>query len=186
MNSRPPGDRADYETAINALIDGELDAVAAAELKAAAAGDRVLAQAIVDAWRLQKGLDELRLERAPSTLRQALKRIPREQSRAGATSAWPRRLAAGAFASVVLVAFAMMMATSKERPATGDPDAGELARVEAARRDLAIAFHYLDKVGSRTGDRIHNVLHEQVAEPVTEQISRHLPYTEQSRKEEHS
>ncbi|MEJ8568757.1 hypothetical protein [Elongatibacter sediminis] len=183
MNSDTPGNRVDHEAAINALIDGELDEAGIERLRAAAADDRALAQAIVDAWRLQKSLDDLQLERAPSRLSRKLRRIPREQRRARV--AWPRRVAAGAFASAVLAAFAMMMTV-------GDPsgedalDTEQQARAASAARDLAIAFHYLDKVGLRAGNRIQSVLADEVAEPVTRNFSRHLPYTEQARKEKHS
>lgn len=186
MNTTTPGDRGDYEAAINALIDGELDEREAAALKAAADGDPALARAIVDAWNLQKGLDGLQLEHPPARLTRRLRRIPAEQRRAGGWSPRPRRIAVGATASVALAAFAMMMTSTRSGPEPGVPDPAELARVEAARRDLAIAFHYLDKVGERTGRHLGGVLHDDLAEPVTESLIRHMPYTGTSRKEENS
>ena len=47
MNQRP--DMNDWEAQINALLDGELDDIAADELKAAAEGDQALARAIIEA-----------------------------------------------------------------------------------------------------------------------------------------
>lgn len=175
--------RDDYEAAINALIDGELDEGRAAELRAAAEADPALARAIVDAWNLQRGLDELRLERAPARLARRLRRIPAAERRAVRANPWPWRLAAGGFASVVLVAFAMMMSGT---PGPAAPEMSEQAKVEAARRDLAIAFHYLARVGDRTGARIGDVLQDGVADPVTENLTRHMPYTETVREEDPS
>lgn len=185
MTNIGPGSREEYEAAINALIDGELDEAGTAVLRAAAAADPGLAQAIVDAWRLQQGLEELRLERAPARLTRRLRRIPAGQRPAAAGRRWPR-FAAGALAGVALVAFAMLMITTPKQPADPVPAPDELAQAEAARRDLAIAFHYLDKVGALTGRHIRDALHDGVAEPVTDEVSRHMPYTGHSRKEEHS
>lgn len=190
MNTNIPGDRdpdePTYEAAINALIDGELDASGRAALKTAAAKDPQLAQAIVDAWRLQAGLDELRLERAPRRLTRRLRQIPKQHGRASARHVWPRRLAVGAFASAVLAAFAMMMVSAPEQPDRAALDAAELARAEAARRELEIAFRYLDEAGERAGRHVRSALHDAIAEPVTERIYENIPYTEQSREEEPS
>lgn len=180
MNSQGPGDRTDYEAAINALIDGELDEAERAALKAAAADDPVLARAIVDAWRLQAGLDELRLERTPPALARRLRRIPRARRRTDRMTPW-RRLAFAGLGSAALAAFAMMMTTGREP--TGGPAAGlaDRQRVQQARRDLAVAFHYLDRAGALAGRHLQGVLHDEVAEPVTGPFSRNLPFTEQSR-----
>lgn len=190
MNTNSPGDRPDDETAceaaINALIDGDLDASGRAALKAAAADDPELAQAIVDAWRLQEGLDELRLERAPSRLTRRLLRIPKQQRRASVRWFWPRRVAAGVFASAALAAFAMMMVSAPEQPGRGPLDAAERVRAEAARRELRIAFHYLEKAGARAGLHVRGALHDAIAEPVTERLYENIPYTGQSREEEPS
>lgn len=185
MTSESRPDPAEYEAAIDALIDGELDQAGTEALETAAAADPALAQAIVEARRLRQGLDGLRLERTPARLRRRLRRIPAGQRRASGRRVWPR-FAAGAFATAALAAFAMLMVTAPEPPAAGARADSDLARVEAARRDLAIAFHYLDKIGARTGEHIRQALHDGVAEPVTGEVSRHLPYTGQSRKEEHS
>jgi anti-sigma factor RsiW len=195
MSKNEPNDFSDREAQINALLDGELDAEATAELKAAAAEDSRLAQAIVEAWQLQKGMDDLRLEKAPARLTRALKRIPREQ-KAASRKAWlgvPRWAAATGLASVCAVALAMMMNLSG--PAPGDapsvpqvvsgPDQlrGDELRAEQARQDLVIAFHYLDKAGFRVGKEIHEVLQGEIAAPVKDNLIKHIPYTEQSRKE---
>ena len=55
-----------------------------------------------------------------------------------------------------------------------------------ARHDVAVAFGYIDRVGLRTGREIHNVLDAGVREPVKDNLSRHIPFTEPFRKEETS
>ena len=58
------------------------------------------------------------------------------------------------------------------------------AEVEQARQDLAVAFAYLDKVGNRTGNEIQTVLGGELRHSVKDKLSEHIPFTEQSRKEE--
>ena len=162
MTGQGPQNPTDREAEINALLDGELDEASIASLKAAAAGNGELAQAIIEAWQLQKGLDDLQLEKAPASLRRKLKRIPGEQkARAGRWVFSPPRWAvAGGLASVVLVAVAMMMSQPAAPPATNSIQLSSDAennrvRMEQTTRDLQVAFFYLDKVGLRLGQQIH-------------------------------
>jgi hypothetical protein len=67
MKQRP--DMQEWEEQVNALLDGELNDVQAGALKAAAASDQALAQAIIEAYQLQQALNALPLERAPDSLR---------------------------------------------------------------------------------------------------------------------
>jgi len=60
------------------------------------------------------------------------------------------------------------------------------ADVEQARQDLAVAFNYIDKIGNMTGNRIHSVLASQLRNGVTDNISKHFPFTEQSLKEKNT
>ena len=71
-----------WEERINALLDGELSADDAELLKAEASDDRELARAIVEAYQLQQAMDEVRVERAPSSLSKRLNAIPRQQRKA--------------------------------------------------------------------------------------------------------
>ena len=184
-----PGSDELREAEINALIDGELSAEAVAELKARAAADPALARAIVAAFELQRSLDALRPERAPGRLRRRLKRIPREH---GYRARAPRWAVGAAFGSVVLAAVAMMMTIPGPGPSDPAPqqagrDPGEdEALARRARHDLGVAFSYLDKIGFRTAREMQQVLDDELAEPVRSQLSRHLPYTAQNRKENHS
>ena len=66
------------------------------------------------------------------------------------------------------------------------PKEPSAAEVEQARRDLALAFTYIDKVGYRTGDYLQNVLGTELRTGVTDNISKHFPFTEQSHEEEKS
>jgi len=179
----------DWETEINALLEGELDETSAEALKAAAAADSRLAAAIVEAWQLQKSMDELQPERAPASLRQKLRRIPRRHALAS-RKPWPglpRWAPAGAMAALVLIALAVLIG----RPGGTGPRPGaarngaDMARVEQTRRELATAFHYLDKVGLRVGREIREELNDELSAPIKDNIYRHLPYTGLAQKEKH-
>lgn len=193
MNGHEPTDLADREADINALLDGELDEVTAAKLKAAAAEDSILAQAIVGAWQLQQGMDQLQLEKAPTTLKRRLRRIPREQLVLSRRSilGMPRWVAAVGMASVLLVTAAIMLGgpsgqnTELPRQAALGPEI-DPARVREARRELGIAFSYLDKAGFRVGRQIQDVLSEELSAPVKDNLSKHIPYIGQPRKEKHA
>jgi hypothetical protein len=177
----------DWETEINALQDGELDETSAEALKAAAAADSRLAAAIVEAWQLQKSMDELRPERAPASLRRKLRRIPRQQTLAS-RKPWlglPGSAPAGAMAAVVLIALVVLIGRPGGmglQPGAARSGAN-MARVEQTRRDLATAFHYLDKVGLRVGREIRQDLNDELSAPIKDSIYKHLPYTGQGQKE---
>ena len=131
--------------------------------------------------RLEELLDELEIEKAPASLTAKLERIPEQEKRParaaerGKRWAFPSWLAAPAFAAVPLMVLVMMM--NQTRPPTD-------ADVEQARQDLATAFAYIDSVGMRTGDEIHSILGQGLKRSVKEPLTRHLPYTQQSRKED--
>ena len=162
------------EVQINALLDGELGKTDTEELKAAAQDDRELARAIVEAYQLQQALDTLEVERAPASLRKRLRRIPREQRRAAGT-AWLQPRWAMALATVPLV----LIAVSLMQPQT--PTSDEIAQ---ARRDMAIAFAYLDKAGVRTGREIETRVGDTMADAITGSVihtikSQSPPFQEQ-------
>ncbi|MFB3078092.1 MAG: hypothetical protein ACE1Y4_08785, partial [Lysobacterales bacterium] len=90
----------------------------------------------------------------------------------------PRRwVMTAAVASIALLATSLVLMQPRQ-PSQAD--------VEQARQDLAVAFNYIDKIGNRTGDRIHSVLALQLHKGVTGNISKHFPFTEQSLKEENT
>ena len=64
------------------------------------------------------------------------------------------------------------------------PSQPSAAEVEQARQDLVVAFAYLDKVGSRTGNEIQNIVGGELRHGVKDKLSEHIPFTEQSRKED--
>lgn len=172
MTHRNGNDGNDYEARVNALLDGELDEGSIEALKRAAGEDHALARAIIEAYELQRGMDQLGIERAPASLRRKLRNIPR---RHGPVPALPRWAPAGAVALVTLLAIGVVM-TQPWRPSE--------AEVAQARRDLATAFAYIDKAGIQAGSQIHDVLGRELRSGVKDNISKHMPYTEQSLKEE--
>ena len=192
MSGKIPANPGDHEAWINELLDGELDEAAAQALKAAAAEDSVLARAIVDAWQLQKGMDQIQLEKAPASLSRKLKRIPQQQRAALRGSApglsrWV--MAAGLASLVVAVALTLMMDPARRDVAAPQPFATQAetdaARVAQTRRDLATAFFYLDKVGLRLGHQINEVLNDELSAPVKHNLIKHMPFTGASHKEKH-
>lgn len=164
----------EWEAQVNALLDGELDTESTDALKRAAADDSELAQAIIQAYELQRDMDQLKVERAPASLRRKLARIPREQK-----VRWqpPRWAFATAMAAVPLLVISITVLQPRQ------PSAAE---IEQARQDLAVAFAYIDKVGSRTGSVLNSVLATELQEGVTDNISENIPYTETSQQEKKS
>ena len=192
-----------YESRINALLEGELTPAEAEALKAAAREDSRLAEAIVAAWQLQESLDRLAIEKAPASLRQRLQRIPVEYGETRARSGfglagWALSLGVVAVAAVSLT---LVLGPRDNGPVSpeqvaGHPEPGPVPDgsipsaadaipedVAEARRELAIAFHYIDKAGLRTSREIRSVLNEELAAPVKDNLSRHLPYVPQGPKE---
>jgi hypothetical protein len=126
-------------------------------------------------------MERLAVEKAPASLSRRLKRIPREQGRKEGSWSWlipgqfPRWAMAPAFAAVPLLVVAVVLMQPRQ-PSPAD--------VEQARQDLAVAFTYLDKVGYRTGNEIQTVIGDELRHSVKDKLSKHIPFTEQSRKEE--
>jgi anti-sigma factor RsiW len=194
MNEHDPGHPDQREAAINALLDGELDASSAAALQAEASEDAALARAIVAAWQLQQGMDQLALDQAPAALRRRLRSIPKEQRAAAGGALWglPRWALATAALSLSLAAVTMLIspqATAPQMSAGAQPSAAagtDLQQVRRTQRELAIAFHYLDKVGLRVGHEINRTLSDELAEPIKDSLSTHLPYSGRTHKEKHA
>jgi len=136
-----------------------------------------------EAWETQFDamMEQLTVEKAPASLSRRLKRIPREERRKENRWSWlipgqfPRWAMAPAFAVVPLLVLAFVL-MQPQQPSAAD--------VEQARQDLAIAFAYLDKVGYRTGNEIQTVLGGKLRHSVKDNLSEHIPFTEQSSKEE--
>lgn len=135
------------------------------------------------AWeeQLDELMSQLTLEKAPARLTRRLKRIPREHGEKADRWSWlfpgsvPRWAAVPAFAAVPLLVVAVVLMQPKQ------PSPAE---IEQARQDVAVAFAYLDKVGYRTGSQIQTVLGGELRSSVKDPLSEHIPFTEQSRKEE--
>ena len=164
----------EWESQVNALLDGELDKASAEALKRAAAEDRELARAIIDAYELQRDMDRLGIETAPKSLRKKLRRIPREQRTGWRPQRWVLATTMAAV-PVLVMAITMML-----------PQQPSAAEIEQARQDLAIAFTYIERVGSRTGIILDDVLETELQDTVTDNISKHIPYIEPSQEEKNS
>ena len=174
MNKEQPENLPESEVRVNQLLDGELDKTAIEDLKREAIDDQELAQLIVEAYALQRDMDHLNIERAPLSLKRKLRRIPRQERPLLRQRRW---FMATALAAVPVLAISLVLM---------QPPQPSAAEIEQARQDLAVAFSYIDRVGNRTGGYLNNVLGTELRHGVTDNISKHFPYTEQSQEEENS
>lgn len=137
-----------------------------------------------DEERLDRLFSQLGVEKAPRSLTQRLHRIPREQ---GYEPAWRRLLRPAAVPRWVL-APALAAALLAVGVVLTLPRQPSQAEVLQARQELALAFRYIDKAGVITGQEIQAVLggklREELRDPVKENLSKHIPFTEQSLEEE--
>ena len=162
-----------WEAQINALLDGELNQDDAESLKTEASDDRGLARAIIEAYQLQKAMDEIRVERAPASLRKKLRAIPRQQRTISAPALLqPRWIMAAAVVPLVLVVASLMQ-----------PDTPSAEEIEQARQDLAIAFAYLDRAGQFTGREIESTIGQTMSDAITAPVIRNIKSQYQSSKE---
>ena len=146
--------RNQWESEIDALLEGDLDASAAEELKAAASEDARLAAAIIDAHRIQSELENLGLERAPKSLQKRLRRIPREYPK---TRSFPGL----GWATAATAALALVLAIGIQRPAP--PSEADLYK---ARKELALAFSYLNAYGLQVQREIKQEIGGQLREAI--------------------
>jgi anti-sigma factor RsiW len=174
MNEKTPNqqpgqrpDLQDWEDAINALLDGELDDQEAESLKAAASDDRALARAIIEAYQLQQALARIPMERAPVSLQRKLADIPHEQRRIQRPF-WSQPAFVTALAAVPLLVIAVAL-LNPQQPANRDPTAAELKK---ARQELAIAFSYLEKVGRKTGLEIETTVSQEMQQTINQNMIR--------------
>ncbi|MEE8496066.1 MAG: hypothetical protein V3S21_06255 [Xanthomonadales bacterium] len=174
MTSKNRKDLPAWESQVNALLDNELDEAATDALKQAASKDRKLARAIIEAYQLQRNMDSIGIEQAPPSLRRKLRDIPRNNRQSQRPRRW---VMTTAMASIALLAIGFVL-MQPQQPSQAD--------VERARQDLAVAFAYIDRIGNSTGERIHKVLGSQLRNGVTDNISKHIPFTEQSLKEKNT
>jgi len=175
-----------WEARINALLDGELKPQEIDELKTEAQRNAALAQAIIDAYALQAGLDELEVERAPASLRSRLANIPAayQEKQPKRWFGMPRWAPAGALAAVPLLVIAMVMMQSQPEPAV-QPEFTE-AEVLQARQEVMIAFAYLDEITHRAGQQVESEISEELSSGVNRNVTRYMPYTNNSLQEENS
>ena len=155
-----------WESQINALLDGELDADESEALKWAATSDQELARSIVEAYQLQRAMEHVHVEKAPASLRRRLKKIPGQHRPAIFQPRW-----AMAFAVVPIVIASVFMLRSPElsNEQQNLPDA-EMVKLEQARQDLAVAFAYIDQVSDKTSNRIETELGGEISNAVAGSI----------------
>lgn len=126
-------------------------------------------------------LGQLEIEEAPPSLTRRLYRIPLHA--AGPDRWWQKLMATGqgprwalvpALAAAVLVLGVVL--TTMRQPSQED--------LRQARQDLAVAFSYIERAGVVTGQEIQSAIGGELHRTVKENLSKHIPFTEQFRKEE--
>ena len=162
-----------WEERINALLDGELSQENADFLKAEASDDRDLARAIIEAYQLQKAMDDIRVERAPDSLRKRLRAIPRQHRNTPLFNIFQPRWAA-AFAVIPLVFMVLIMM---------QPNTPSTQEIEKARQDLAVAFAYLDKAGQFTGREIESTVGNTMSDAIAGSVIRNIKSQYETSKE---
>lgn len=159
-------DKEEWEEQINALLEGELDQEASEALKWAATADQELARSIVEAYQLQRAMESVQVEKAPASLRRSLKQIPRQHRPA---IFQPRWVAAFAVVPIIIVSVFLLRAIEPGTVPVTQPDA-EMAKLEQARQDLAVAFAYIDQVSDRTSNQIESEIGGNMSKAVTGSI----------------
>ena len=131
---------------------------------------------------LEAMLAQLEIEQAPASLTRRLMRIPHEQgSGAPLWARWlPRRRAPGWLLAPALAAVPLLVLSTLLL----QPPRHSAEEIEQAREQLAVAFAYIDRAGFRTGDAIQAVLGEELRHSIKDPLSRHIPFTTQSHKED--
>ena len=130
------------------------------------------------------------IEKAPPSLTRRLHRIPAEEGQEAGwrrllrPAAFPRRVLVPAFAAALLAVGVVLTLPERSVPHSNVPQRPSQAEVLQARQDLALAFKYIDKAGVITGREIQSVLGDELIGPVKDNLSKHIPFTEQSLKEE--
>ena len=133
---------------------------------------------------------QLGVEKAPPGLTRRLYRIPAEEGYAVGwrkllrPAAVPRWVLVPAFAAALLAIGVVLTLPEPGQQEPGLADRPSQAAVLQARQDLALAFKYIDKAGVLAGREIQSVLGEELIHPVKDNLSKHIPFTEQSLKEE--
>ena len=153
-----------WEERINALLEGALDPDEAEALKSEATEDQRLARAIIEAYQLQRAMEHVRLEKAPASLKRKLRRIPGSHRPLYAQPRWAVALAA---VPVLVVSVVLMQ-----------PDTPSRAEVEQARRELATAFAYIDRVGDRALNRIELEVGGELKDAVGGSVMKSIPKSE--------
>ena len=161
MKESRPALPADREEQINALLDGELDATALAELEKAADADPAIARALLEARELQSMLGSMPRMAAPRRLRARLLAIASPSLTDRLTGRLTRRAWLGACGALAGLAFAalVMLPVLTDRPSATE--------IEQGRQDLALALAYLERSRQLTRREINTQLADGLLDPIT-------------------
>jgi len=140
----------DFEDRLDAVLDGEADAVQLQRLRDLAADDSALAGKLALALEAREALRRMGQVKAPPLLAARLRRIPRS-SRRWLSHPWGLGIAAG----LLLATFAGLL--------NRGPSQREVLQI---RRDLAVAFTYLEKTSAQVSRETRRQITHSVEQPL--------------------
>ncbi len=130
-----------WEKAIGALLEGNLSKADADKLRDELDIDTRRAKDIINAYQIQNGLESLGVEKAPESLRKKLRAIP-----ACHNQVHQPLLRWGVLTLIAVFSIAVLLINT--RPTSDVPSTAEIVQ---AKRELVIAFSYLQLAGQKTG-----------------------------------
>ncbi len=153
-----------WQQDIDRLLEGRLSEAEQDRLKAQASADSQLAQAIIDAYRIQNSLESLGTYAAPRSLKQRLRAIPRQHR----GPVWA--LAAGTALAAVIAIGVFKQSKPNEQ------------QIIQAQQDLVVAVQYLEQYGllakQEMQQEIGGTLKQALIDGVRDSVDRRPPNSE--------
>jgi hypothetical protein len=171
---------AQMNSIVEELLAGELATEQVHDLQQAASADHELATAIIDAWTIRNGLDELEPETVSPALQRRLLAIPTEYPATRKWYSWlqPANWQSGAsWALGSALAMSLILAIGISR----QPSQHELLQ---ARQDIQLALTYLGKSLNQADQVTREELSEQVHKVLANRHQNSKPVEHEQRRDE--
>lgn len=130
------------EKSLQALLQGKLSDTDAQSVRSELEAEEQRAKVFMETYLQQNSLERSGIEKAPESLRRRIRAIPVQYERSGRSL-----LHLGAIATVVLSIIVGLLVY--HGPAPDEPTPEE---IDQARRELIIAFNYLEDIGQQTSN----------------------------------
>ena len=152
-------EHSEFDSLLDAFIDGELDQAQRQELLNRAAKDPLLGKKLSVAIELQQALSALPLEKMPAKLTDKLHKIPNRRS------SWRLDWLLGprtAFAAVIVLALVGGGQLYQQK----QQQMAQQAALAQAQQDLLLVLSYLEKVNRNANAQIQMTVNHATAKPV--------------------